>query len=225
MPMRWSTSSSSLLPCLTAFLLLPEPVSHVLWLPLFLDGCSGSSLQRRLGRPEGRQRGSQSKVARGSLVEGALIWNMQEAGTSFPLGLAPTTPSARDQAGVTVPLQSHSHCLPALRCAARYRRLRAPGPTTLSPQPHAVSFAPPPLSTLGGLFFSPLLTLSPLNPFQPGLPTAQSSSLLQPPPRPCRATKGPWLRYADPIPLYKPLLFPVLHSDMLHSQTHASRLS
>lgn len=175
--------------------------------------------------PKAGRGGSQSKVARGSLVEGALIWNMQEAGTSFPLGLAPTTPSARDQAGVTVPLQSHSHCLPALRCAARYRRLRAPGPTTLSPQPHAVSFAPPPLSTLGGLFFSPLLTLSPLNPFQPGLPTAQSSSLLQPPPRPCRATKGPWLRYADPIPLFKPLLFPVLHSDMLHSQTHASRLS
>lgn len=119
--------------------------------------------------PKAGRGGSQSKVARGSLVEGALIWNMQEAGTSFPLGLAPTTPSARDQAGVTVPLQSHSHCLPALRCAARYRRLRAPGPTTLSPQPHAVSFAPPPLSTLGGLFFSPLLTLSPLNPFQPGL--------------------------------------------------------
>lgn len=67
--------------------------------------------------------GSQSKVARGSLVEGALIWNTQEAGTSFPLGLPPTVPSARVSGWSNRTLQSHSPCQPALRCAAWYQRL------------------------------------------------------------------------------------------------------
>lgn len=50
------SSLSSLLPCLTAFFLLLGAAGHVLWLPLFLDGCRGSSLQRYLSRAEHRQR-------------------------------------------------------------------------------------------------------------------------------------------------------------------------
>ena len=68
----------------------------------------------------------------------------------------------------------------------------------------------PPFSSLAGLLFSFLPSLSLLSAPQPGLPAAKSPGALQPPPKLCLATKGPWLRCIHPTPLFKLLLLPAL---------------
>lgn len=203
---------------------LPGAVGHVLWLPLFLDGWRGSSLRRCSGRAEGRRRRKsrakwpEAPGRRGSNPE---YPRGKDLPSSWPLSHTPSCQGPGWSNRTAAAPQPLPACL-AVCCLMQAPE--APGPVPLSS--HATSCALPPFSSLAGLFFSPLPPLSLLSSPQPGLPATQSSGSFQPPPRLCRATKGPWLRCTDPTPLLKLLLLPALHSyHTLHSQTRLSRLS